>query len=139
MEIRFFQEIVILNGLQEVIIYLTLFDYILLVYLKSLIFRNNPDILQALQYWVWRIHDIRLNLHIKVLKNWVRRHRSFRSRREVDLNCIDWTSQHFLRICGMFFFNINKNIPRYKLEKYQFENKEVHSRDLLGKMVIMFK
>lgn len=66
---------------------LTPLDYFLWGYLKSLVFSNKPDSLQALQVNIERaIHDIRLDLVEKVLKNWVHRIRSCRRSRGGHLN-----------------------------------------------------
>ena len=53
---------------------LTPVDYFLWGYLKSLVFSNKPDDLQALEVNTESaIHDIRLHLVEKVLENWVHR------------------------------------------------------------------
>lgn len=61
---------------------LTPLDHFLCGYLKLLIFRNKPDILQAFQFNIeCAVDDIRLELVKNVLENWVHRIHSYRSGR----------------------------------------------------------
>ena len=60
---------------------------LLWAFLKSLVFSNKPDSLQALEVNIERaIHDIRLDLVEKVLESWVHRIRAWKRNRGVHLN-----------------------------------------------------